>query len=137
MKNQFFFFWKPLFFLFFLFLFSCNTNDSKKSVDDKVNPLLVECWTHSHEEDQSDDTKVFRPCDYLEYPKSRFRAVYDLKSNKDCVFLILSPNDAHYFEAGTWECSEKTNLLVIKNELGEHVQEFKVEKIEENKLVLR
>ena len=51
-------------------LMSCNK--------EKVNKRnLKGCWTHSYEESYD----IYRPCDYKEFPPSRYRLTFELKGN--------------------------------------------------------
>ena len=86
-------------------LISC----SKEKIN---NRNLKGCWIHSHEENY----ETYRPCNYKEYPESRFRFTFDLMKNNKCEYLFLAPDDTHYMEEGTWNLDKENNILELNNE---------------------
>lgn len=124
----------PLFFLSILML-SCQ--DQTGSLDQNTNPLLINCWKHSYEEDPAGDVDLYRPCDSMEFPLSRFRGTITFKENGECEYLVLSPNDAHYFQSGRWEFVEETQTILIRDEHEAVVKELQVVELVSGRLVIR
>jgi len=121
---------KIIFLFFIMSIISCKQDETNNS------PFL-NCWIHSYEEDNADEIKHYRPCDYMEFAPSRYRNSFDLKENGSCTFLVLAANDAHYSENGTWNYNAETKILQIQNEDNMIVYEFEVLEIETDKLVLK
>jgi len=99
---------------------------------------LQGCWTDSNEENsQGSKVSIFRPCDYMVFPPSRFRFTMNLKSDSKCSWLVLAPNDGHYMQEGTWTYNEKTDELKLYNLEGKEIRKFIIEEVGENILKLR
>lgn len=80
----------------------------------KVNDELVGCWLHDRESEQEgSDFKLFAPCTSKTFPASRFRNMYQFKEDGTCNWLVLSPNDAHYLQDGTYSIED--GILEIYN----------------------
>jgi len=92
-------------------LSSCLSAGPKVEVDD-----LCRHWVRSHEEEQPGQTvQVFRPASSNAVPPSRFRMAYKFAADGSCELYVLSPDDAHRFEACTWGLAESgTARLQIK-----------------------
>ena len=116
-------------------LFSCH--NPTNGLDENSNPLLINCWKHSYEEDPSDGVDLYRPCDSMEFPPSRFRETMTFRENGECEFLVLSPNDAHYFQNGRWEFVNETQTIVIRDEHEAVVKELEVVELASGRLVVR
>lgn len=116
------------------FALSCATNMEENSLRTE---FLVNCWTHSMEEDPDGSTQIYRTCDSMDFPSSRFRMVFDLKSDGSCEYLELSPVDAHMMVKGTWSLESGTQRLMIFAEKGDPAFMMKVEKLEEKLAELR
>lgn len=122
----------PLFFSGILF--SCETG--KKTLV-TADSLLINCWTHSYEEEGGGVEKIYRPCDYREFPPSRHRNTYIFKENDACEYLTLAPNDAHTTSNGTWEYLKASKKLIVKQENGAVLAEWEVIELAADKLVLK
>ncbi len=95
--------------------------------------LLIGCWTDSREENVGDtDISIYRPCEYKEFPPSRFRFTMELRENNECSWLYLAPNDAHHMKEGTWMYEEKDATLVIFDENQNEIKRFKIEFLDED-----
>ena len=105
------------------------------SVDDS-NVLIQKTWIHSYEE-SGDSTQIFRPEGFRKFPLNRFRGVNELKSEGVCKYLVLAPNDAHYFMSGTWSYSDKTKELKIYKESGQLYLNFVVLTLSKDKLEVK
>jgi hypothetical protein len=90
--------------------------------------MLKKSWTHSYEENTSENYDIYRPSDYKIFPASHFRHVFYFKDNNVCDYLVLAPDDAHYMEEGIWEFNEKTNIIRVMNMESDIL--FKLEIIE-------
>jgi len=98
---------------------------------EKKPPGLLGCWTDSREEN-TDNTNIYRPCDFKSFPISRFRFKMDLKENGSCAYLYLAPNDAHHMKDGTWTFDENTKTLKIFNASNEVIKNFIIAKVGED-----
>ena len=116
-----------------LLCFSC-----KKSSEDLGPAFLINCWIHSYEEENNvpDVPAIFRPCDYKDFGPARYRHKINLKADNQAEYLVLSPNDAHYTEEGTWEFDDVNSILRIRDQSGEIFYEYQVVEIQEDKLLL-
>ena len=99
--------------------------------------LVDTCWIHSQEEDIPPNDKVYRPCDYTNFAPSPFRGMFTFMEDGLCEYLVLAPNDAHYFEMGRWEYYESSRILRIWNNENESIAEHEVLGFEEDKLTLK
>jgi len=99
--------------------------------------LLEKSWTQSYEESTAEEFEVYRPSDYMEFPSSRYRQVFDFKANNECDYLVLAPNDGHYMKNGAWKYEEKTTTLKIFNPDFEVLYEFEVVELNNDLLKLK
>ncbi len=113
---------------------ACKTNDP---VNNDYSALLIHCWTHSYEENTSENIEVYRHCDYMNFPASRYRQVYNFKENYECEFLVLAPNDAHYLEKGKWEYDENSKIIKILNFDNLVLKEFEINELTDNLLEIK
>ena len=97
--------------------------------------LLLNCWTHVHEEDV-EEGRYFQPCDLSELPASRYRATYDLQEGGVCTYMVLAPNDAHYSLTGTWEYDAKNAQLKVYDADQILVADLEVLELTENRLIV-
>ena len=64
---------------------------------------LFQHWVRSYEEEQPGSTvQIFRPASSKPFPPSRFRMAYKFARNGSCEAYVLSPDDAHHFDACTF-----------------------------------
>lgn len=88
---------------------------------------LVKCWADSREDNiQGSGINIYRPCDFKEFPASRFRFRMELNDNGSCSYLHLASNDAHYMAPGSWTYNEQNNHLEIWDQKGNLIRKFKV-----------
>ena len=76
---------------------------------------LFQHWVRSYEEEQPGQAvQVFRPANSKAFPPSRFRLAYKFARNGSCERFVLSPDDAHSFEACAWSisASDRTQLQI-------------------------
>lgn len=73
--------------------------------------VLHQHWVHSHEEDAAAQM-VFRPASF-NFPRSRGRASFELKSDGGLVEHSIGPADRGQKEQGVWEL-EKDNVLTFR-----------------------
>lgn len=122
-------------FLFiFITLVSCGSNPEEELVREE---FLINCWTHSMEEDLDGRFQIYRTCQSMTFPESRFRMVFDLKSDGTCEYLELSPVDAHRMVKGTWTFESGTQRLMLFAEKGDPAFMMRVERLEANLAELR
>ena len=112
---------------------ACKSIQTKK---DSFNPLLLNCWTHSYEEDK-DGLKTFRPCEYKKFPPARYRNVFTLEADGKTTYLVLAPTDRHYKEDGKWTYDAKTSSLIIYNLEGEEKAHSEIIELTKDKLILK
>lgn len=102
------------------FSFSCYGQENGISKSD-----LIGCWTHSREEDKANsEIMVYRPCDYKEFPPSRYRHKFELHKKGKCSLLDLAFNDAHSMANGTWTYDKKEQVIEIFDKDGESINKF-------------
>jgi hypothetical protein len=116
-----------------LLTFACKDPDKVDFNHDE----LLKCWTYSYEEATGDESLLFRPCDFMEFPVSHYRIRFTLLENNQASYLQLSPVDAHQMALGTWNYNDDSKLLAILNTLGDTVHQYVVNKIEADKLILK
>ena len=116
---------KKLFFLFYaIFIFGCNTDGILNFNKIDISELKKQ-WVHSREE-ETDSIQIYRPVNYKDFPPSRYRQVYSFSDSARCEYLVLAPNNGHYFENGTWAYNEDNQILVIFNSSQQIIRKFKV-----------
>ena len=99
---------------------------------------LVGCWANSREESKDPSVRtMFRPCDFKEFPPSRFRFTFELMKAGKCEILRVGATDAHYTEFGTWTFDKKTHLLELFNVEGNSHRKFEILNLEANLLELK
>lgn len=98
--------------------------------------LLEKSWSQSYEENTS-EFNIYRPSYSTDFPQSRYRQVLNIKENNTCDYLVLAPNDAHYFKNGSWEYDEKTNILKIFTDNFDVLYVFKVIELKHDFLKLK
>ncbi|MEM7087870.1 MAG: hypothetical protein AAF489_16935 [Bacteroidota bacterium] len=124
---------KLLIFSLVIFVFSgystCVENQEKE---------LLGCWKNSREESKDPSVStVFRPCDFMEFPPSRFRFSFELMKAGECRIAMVGATDAHYMENGTWTFDKKTRLLELFNAEGNSHRVFEIINFGENLLELK
>jgi len=88
---------------------------------------LLGCWTNSREESKDPAVStIFRPCDFMEFPPSRFRFSFELMKAGNCKISMVGATDAHYMEAGTWAFDKKTKLLELFDGEGNSHRKFEI-----------
>lgn len=129
----------PLFFILSFFFYSCKEDDNAFTTSELVvnEEALTGCWKHSFEEEEDNlELLMYRPCDFKEYPLSRYRHEMELKGNGTASWLHLAENDAHSMRVGTWTYDRNTRVLQIFNLSGKSVSMFRVLEVGENILKL-
>ena len=113
-------------FKLFIILFSlafiiinCNSVESKSTDKIDINFLIKE-WKRSFEE----------------FPPARFRQTYDFMEDYTCKYLVLSPNDAHYFEEGTWRYDSENKILEITTSQNNIVIKYRITNLSEDLLTM-
>ena len=102
---------KLILFSMMVLLFGSSDRCSESS---KVD--FLGCWMDSREENKVEaDSNIYRPCDFMEFPPSRFRFSFELLENGDCLWFRLDPADAHSLEKGTWIFDIQTRILEVRD----------------------
>lgn len=105
---------------------------------ENLDKELLGCWTDSREESKDPAvSSVFRPCDFMEFPPSRFRFSFELMKAGQCKISMVGATDAHFMEDGTWTFDKKTKLLDLFDREGNSHRKFEVLSIDTNILELR
>src|SRR5210317_1942142 len=93
---------------------SCKTKPNQESDSDYP---FIGCWTHSMEENPNYESPyIYRPCDYKEFPVSRFRQTFQFMQNGECSWNHLADNDAHYTRHGKWTFDEDSMTIDVHDE---------------------
>ena len=97
-------------------------------------PDLYKTWLHSYEEQETYYPELFRPDDYKEFLASRFRMKYTFNKNGSCQWMVLSPDDAHYLQSGTFRRYDMKVFIFDNNgTLQDHLS-FKIINLQQNLL---
>ncbi|QNR25157.1 hypothetical protein [Croceimicrobium hydrocarbonivorans] len=122
---------RPILSVLFLFFMTTAIAQEKLSTE-----ILLGCWTDSREE-STIDFNIFRPCDYKEFPISRYRFMMVLEENQECQWLYLSPNDAHSMVPGTWKFDESSRTLSIFSSDGKMIRNFELTALSESEMKIK
>jgi len=99
---------------------------------------LLGCWTDSREENiQGANVSIYRPCDYKDFPMSRYRFRMILQSDSVCSWLVLSPDDGHFMQDGSWTFNEQNNELALYDMKGKKVFRFIITAVDDNILKIK
>jgi len=117
--------------------YGCESDPVQPSLEFDIENLF-QTWTHSHEEEQSDDgVRLFRSADAMSFALSRFRMQYIFSENGDCEWLFLHPADAHYMKPAKWKVAPNDNTVILiydtDGELLKYVS-FRIIKLEKDVL---
>lgn len=112
----------PFLFLFSILTFSCNEAE---------NDSLKQCWVLS---EKSNGFQIYYPCGDERIQASRFSPTYNFHDNNKCEYLVLSPNDAHYFTDGFYEFDAETSILTVESTNKDLIAKFKILDLTENQL---
>lgn len=122
----------------FIFLISISSFFSCSSENpESIDPILVECWTHSHEESSGNEPAIFRPCDFKTFPFSRYRSRFTLRDDGTCDYLVLAPDDGHFVVEGSWSLNAVRDSLIIVDEDSQVLLEKMIVEVKEDKLILQ
>ncbi len=113
-------------------IFSCSSE-----YPDPIDTLLIECWTHSSEESTSNESAIFRPCDFQTFPVSRYRSRFTLRDDGTCDYLVLAQDDLHFLVEGSWSITAVRDSLTIVDEDSQVLLQKKIIEVEEDKLILK
>lgn len=125
----------PLFLL--VVLVSCE--EKSNPVSSEVNyEYFYNSWTRSYEEETNNDSiKLFRPNDYKEFSISRYREILIFKQDNSCSYLVLAPNDAHYFQSGKWNLiNQEKNIITIFDSTNTIYKNFQITELKQDILKL-
>ena len=102
----------------------------------KVLENLQQSWIHSHEEDTETET-VYRPADY-DFPLSRGRAGFELKSDNKLAEINIAPTDGTTEKDGSWELkSDKDNLELQLNPDSPAKRDLQIKSVSKDRLVVK
>ncbi len=118
-------------------LIACTSNDEITEQLSSNSEVLINCWTHSMEEDPNSNVQIYRPCDFMEFPVSRFRMTMTLHSDGTAEYLELSPVDAHQTVAGSWRFTEEDSNFQLMNEKEDAILSGTVGELSSDILAIR
>lgn len=124
----------PVLCLLALMVWACP---KEEATHEQLTQALAGCWTHAYEEEEANGPKFYRPCDYREFPPSRFRDFFDLAQDGSCEFAQLAANDAHGTQTGSWEYDASGQLIIIRSQEGNVVRRLIIENAAEDLLMIR
>ncbi len=121
--------------LLLLLLFSLTTFGQKKDIN---SSQLIGCWTDSREENKfNKGINVYRPCNYKQFPASRFRFKMNLQKGNSCSYLFLAPTDGHFMKKGTWSFDKQTNALKIFDDKKKVIKQYIIYEVNKNVLKIK
>jgi hypothetical protein len=116
------------------------------SCKEKSNPVsstvdysyFTTSWTNSYEEETiNHETEIFRPSNYKEFPLSRYREKLTFTQDSNCRYLVLAPNDAHYFLNGKWSfVNRDEDIVQILDSSGAVYKKFHIVELHQDLLKL-
>ena len=109
----------------FLFLTLVCEHVNSQNYNNIDISLLLREWTNSYEE-ETDSVKIYRSSDSMEFLPSRYRERIKFIEPNVYKYLVLSPNDAHYFRTAKWEYDKNTNQIIITDEELNNQRKFKI-----------
>lgn len=102
----------------------------------KVLENLQQSWIHSHEEDTDTET-VYRPADY-DFPLSRGRSGFELKSDNKLAEINIAPTDGTTEEAGSWELKSDQDALELQlNPDSQAKRDLQIKSVSKDRLVVK
>ena len=102
----------------------------------KVLENLRQSWLHSHEEDTATET-VYRPADY-DFPLSRGRAGFELKSDNKLAEINIAPTDGTVEKDGSWQLkSDKDNVELQLNPDSPAKRDLQIKSVSKDRLVVK
>ena len=121
----------PLFLL--VILFSCKEKSNPVNSDVDYN-YFYKSWTNSYEEQIiNDPTNIFRPSDYKEFPAARYRETLIFNQDNTCSYLVLAPNDRHYFQDGKWNLDDQgKNIITIFDSTNTVYKKFQITELKQD-----
>ncbi len=121
----------PLFLL--VILFSCK--EKSNPVNSEVDySYFYKSWTNSNEEQIiNDPTNIFRPNDYKEFPITWYRETLIFNQDNTCSYLVLAPNDGHYFQNGKWNLiDQENNIIAIFDSTDTIYKKFQITELKQD-----
>ena len=126
-----------------IFLFSCKgqeKSESNEGSEANVPEVMQDIqWTHSHEEDQDNgETMYFRHAPF-EFPVSRGRIAFTLKSSGEVQYWNIGPTDIPEEMGGTWTIKDGKLFLSINSStnMKGFEQTYEIVKAEKDLLILK
>ncbi len=128
---------KNIFTAFIILICLATTSCEEDSNNTQIS-LLKKSWTNSYEESLYEKSfTVYRPSDYMDFPPSRYRQVFNFKEDDICSYSVLAPNDGHYMSDGIWKFYKSKNIIKIFNKDYDVLYEFKILELTEDILKLK
>ena len=97
--------------------------------------MLMRSWTHSYEEENSNEEKIFRPSDYKEFLPGWYREVFIFADKGNCEYLMVYPNDGHSMVHGKWKF--RNRIISIYQEDATLLTRFEVIELSDEILKVR
>ncbi len=112
----------PVLYLFILSLFACSEVE---------NASIQKCWVLS---ERGDGFQLYYPCGDERIQASRFSPAYNFYDSNKCEYLVLSPNDAHYFIEGSYEYDPEFLSITVESLKKNLIVKFRILELKENQL---
>jgi hypothetical protein len=96
--------------------------------------LLVQSWTHSHEEDTPSE-RVFRPATF-KFAPSRGRRSFQLGAGGELRDGVPGPDDRPVASTGQWRLVQPDQLELVPSGAGASTEQLKVVSVAPDKLVV-
>ncbi len=97
--------------------------------------ILHQRWVHSHEED-TDTEMVFRPATF-DFPPSRGRKGFELKTDGGLVEIGIAPADGPQETQGTWKLEDDDKLIFYRGSPPEPKRVMRIAFADKNRLTIK
>lgn len=98
---------------------------------------IFQCWIDSHEENTiNSKAEMYRPCDYKQFPLTRFRYKITFLKEGKCSWLQLEPNDRQHTMDGTWTYVKSAKTIEVFDSSKKSILKFKIVELQKDRLQL-
>jgi hypothetical protein len=120
----------------FLFILALMVNCKNENEIVSYKELIIGTWKNDYNLDK-DSLKYFVP-QSTELSASRFRPSMTFENDNKFSILVLSPNDAHYLNYGTWSWKDDKTIIATVTNTNKIVfnHTFKIILLEKDKLIV-
>lgn len=114
-------------------LLSCLSCNKKEVQETQFDFLFQNTWVHVVED--ISEFEVFKNKQSHVFQPTWFRFEFTLKKGGTCDYLVLAPNDAHYFTTGKWRFIQQDLNLQILDLQGNIIHNFRIEDLDSETLI--